>query len=137
MRVNFGDALCMVSYQPVAGTQWSIALVCPEKDILQAYNKLTAVLIPLIVIGLLFILMLCRRIVAHAISPLNRLVEQSQRLAEGRYDERIAHTDRHDAVGRLQNSFAIMQKSLNRHVSAIKKVNEETEVKEGMKIIED
>lgn len=127
MRVNFGNAPCMVSYQPIAGTQWSLALVCPEKDILQAYNKLTAVLIPLIVIGLLFILMLCRRIVAHAISPLNRLVEQSQRLAEGRYDERIAHTDRHDAVGRLQNSFAIMQKSLNRHVSAIKKVNEETE----------
>lgn len=126
MKVRIYDEPCLVCYSPVAGTNWSIALVCPESDILHGYNQLGYLIAVLITIGLLLILWLCRRIVSHAIHPLNRLVDQSQRIAEGHYDEQIPHSTRLDAVGRLQNSFAAMQESLESHISDIRQLNEET-----------
>ncbi|MBR1389234.1 MAG: HAMP domain-containing protein [Prevotella sp.] len=127
MRVIVDGEPSLVCYQPVKGTHWSLALICPESDILYNYNQLKYIITPLLLIGLVLIMLLCRRIVTNAISPLNRLVEQSQRIAAGQYDEQIPHTRRRDVVGRLQNSFATMQESLNRHVSDIKRVNAETE----------
>jgi signal transduction histidine kinase len=101
-------------------------LVIPDREILQAYYRLAYIIIPLIVIGLVVILLITRRIVAQAIEPLNQLLTQSQELASGNYAERIPHTKRDDAVGQLQNSFATMQESLDRHVSDIKKAADET-----------
>lgn len=126
MKVRIYEEPCLVCYGPVAGTNWSLALVCPESDILHSYNQLGYLIAILIIVGLLMILWLCRRIVSHAIRPLNRLVDQSQRIAEGHYGEQIPHSTRQDAVGRLQNSFATMQESLNRHMSDIQQANEET-----------
>ncbi|MBQ7419468.1 MAG: HAMP domain-containing protein [Prevotella sp.] len=126
MKVRVNEQPCQVSYCPVDGTDWSLALVCPDSDILRSYNQLTYIILALITVGLVLILWLCRKIVTHAIRPLNRLVDQSQRMAEGHYDERIPRSTRVDAVGRLQNSFAAMQESLDRHISEIQKVNEET-----------
>ena len=127
MRIIIDGAPCQVCYQPVPGTQWSLALVCPDRDILSSYYRLTYVIVPLLLLGLLLILLLCRRIAAHASRPLNRLLTQSQRIAEGHYGERIPHSRRGDAVGQLQNIFATMQESLDRHISDIRRVNRETE----------
>ena len=125
MSVRINGVPCIVSYQPVPGTNWSLALVCPERTILQNYNLLAYILIPLLVIGLLFILIFCGFTVAHAIRPLNQLSDNLQRIADGHYDGTIARSDQHDVVGRLQNSFAAMQESLSRHVSDIQQLNAE------------
>lgn len=125
MRVTVGDQPCLVCYQPVAGTNWSLAIVCPDSDILRNYYKLTYIICPLLVIGLLLILFFCRRIVKHALSPLNQLENQMQIIAEGKYDEKIPHIKRRDVVGLLQNSFATMQESLERHVGNIRQMNEQ------------
>ena len=126
MRVSINGTSCLVCYQPVPDTKWCLALVIPDREILQAYYRLAYIIIPLIVIGLVVILLITRRIVAQAIEPLNQLLTQSQELASGNYAERIPHTKRDDAVGQLQNSFATMQESLDRHVSDIKKAADET-----------
>lgn len=126
-EVKIGDTPCFVCYKAVPGTNWSMALVCPETDVLRGYNHLTFIVGPLLFFGLLLILVFCRSIVAHAIKPLNTLLEQTKLIASGLYDEQIAHTDREDAVGGLQNSFAAMQESLERHINEIKQTNKETE----------
>ena len=126
MAVDVNGKKCLVCYGPVTGTKWSLALVIPESDILHSYNQLSYIIAVLILIGLVLILWSCRKIVAHAIRPLNRLVELSQRLADGQYDEKIKATSRQDVVGRLQNSFVAMQDSLNRHIGDIQQVNDET-----------
>ena len=126
MQVSINGTPCMVCFQPVPDTRWCLALVIPDREILHAYYRLTNVIVPLIIIGLIVILLISRRIVAQAIKPLYQLLTQSQKLAEGNYSERIPHTLRDDAVGRLQNSFATMQESLDRHVYDIKNVAEET-----------
>jgi signal transduction histidine kinase len=50
----------------------------------------------------------------------------SKKIAEGRYDEVIPHTQREDAVGQLQNSFATMTEALVEHVDSIRQTTEET-----------
>ncbi len=124
--VVLDDKPCIVCYQPIAGTSWSLALVCPEKSFLHSYNNLTYIIIPLIVVGLLLIALFCHHIVHQALRPLSALVSQSQRITEGFYDEQIEHTQRIDAVGRLQNSFASMQESLKEHVTEIQQVINDT-----------
>lgn len=123
--VKINGEPCLVSYQPVPGTNWSLALVCPERSVLRNYNRLNLIIGPLIVIGLLLILLFSIFTVAHAIRPLNKLTGKLQRIADGHYDERISPTHYTDVVGRMQNSFAKMQESLSLHVNDIQQMNTE------------
>ena len=126
MSVRIDGKPCLICYQPVPGTPWSLALVCPEWSILQGYHRLNFIISPLIILGLLFILLYCSITVAHAIHPLYRLTNKVQRIAEGHYDERIKQSKYNDVVGRLQNTFATMQESLSSHLNDIQQMNEET-----------
>ena len=126
MSVNINGMACLVSYQLVPGTDWSLALVCPERSILMNYNRLNLILSPLVIIGLLLILLFSIITVAHTIRPLNKLTEKIQRISAGHYDEQINTSSYNDIVGRLQNTFATMQKSLSHHVSDIQHMNAET-----------
>lgn len=129
MSVVFDGKPCLVCYQPVPGTKWSLALVCPERSILQNYNRLTYIIAPLLIIGLLLILFFNRITVTRAIRPLNKLINKLQRITEGHYDEQISRSRYHDVVARLQNSFATMQESLSSHVNEIRQINEETSLR--------
>ena len=125
MRVTIDDKPCIVSYQPVPGTNWSLALVCPEKSMLYGYNRLNLIIAPLIIIGLILILLLSSVTVTHVTQPLNKLMGKLQRIADGHYDEQISPSRHKDVVGRLQTSFATMQESLDRHVTNIQQMNTE------------
>ena len=127
MSVRIKGVPCIVSYQPVPGTNWSLALVTPERTLLHSYNLLAYIVSALLIIGLVLILLFSSFTVANAIRPLYNLTKKLQRIADGHYDETIERTRHRDVVGRLQNSFAIMQASLDRHVSDIRKMNIEAE----------
>ena len=125
LRVNIDGEPCLVCYQPVPGTKWSLALICPDRNILQNYNHLSYIIAPLIFIGLLLILLFCSMAVTHAIRPLNKLASKLQRIAAGHYDEKISRSRYNDAVGHLQNNFVTMQESLSQHVNNIQQMNAE------------
>lgn len=125
MSVMINGERCLVCYQPVPGAPCSLALVCPERSVLQSYNRLGFIITPLIIIGLLMILLFSSVTVAQAIRPVYKLTGKLQRIAEGHYDDRIPETHHKDVVGRMQNSFATMQESLFRHVSDIQQMNAE------------
>ena len=126
MSVNIDGMACIVSYQAVPGTDWSLALICPEQSILSNYNRLSIIVTPLVGIGLLLVLLFSIFTVAHAIRPLNKLTRKIQKITAGDYDEQIKVSPYNDIVGRLQNTFATMQKSLSQHVSDIQHMNDET-----------
>ena len=131
MLINIDGASCLVCYQPVPGTPWSLALISPESDILKGYYILANILVPLIFVGLLLILLFCQHTVSQAISPLNRLLGISQLIASGQYDVVIPYVKRKDVVGRLQNSFARMQESLKRRVEDVQRVANEITQRNG------
>lgn len=114
----------LVTYQRVPGTLWSLALVCPDDDILSGYNQQTYIVLPLLVIGLIFILLLCHHSVAHSIRPLNELLVKTQTIASGNMEVYIPRSQREDAIGSLQNSFASMLQRLNFHMGSVRYTTE-------------
>lgn len=116
-----------IFYRPLERTGWSIAIVCPESDVFSRYNKLFYIVWTIIGIGMLLLLLFCYQTVRRAIQPLTQLAQQAQRIADGHFDEPLPPSERHDSVGRLTNSFILMQKSLAKNVSDIRRVNAELE----------
>lgn len=126
MHVTVNGQYWHVTYKPVPDTDWSLALICLDSEILKGYYQQTIIIIVLIVIGLLVIVILCYKVVGRTIRPINTLLELTQRIAEGHYDVTVPKSDREDVIGQLQNSFATMQKSLDDHVGSIRRTVEQT-----------
>lgn len=126
MSVIIDGVPSIVCYQPVPGASWSLALVCPDSDVLAGYHKLSYILGPLFIIGLLAFLLLCYRSVAHTIRPINTLLDKTQSITEGNMEIHIPQSQREDAVGRLQNSFATMLRFLQFHMGSVRYTTEQT-----------
>ncbi len=127
MRVFINGKPCIVFYQPLKGTPWSIAMVCPEHEMSSGYNRLIYILVPLLIVGLVLMLVVCWKIIKHFIKPLDQLSQQSRYITDGHFDKMLPLSNRPDVIGHLQNSFVAMQQSINEHVSNIQHVNDETE----------
>ena len=127
MHVKLDNELRHVCYMPLADTGWSLALVCNDEDVLKDYNQLAVVMIVIVVIGMLLILWITRRVVQRNIGPLNELMEATEKIAEGNYDNVIPETNHKDVVGKLQNAFHKMQQAILAHVEHIKTTEEEIE----------
>ena len=116
-----------IFYRPLTRTGWSIAIVCPASDVFARYNRMVAAVWAVIGIGLALLMLFCYLIVHRAMLPLQQLDEQARRIAEGHFDEPLPESRRRDSVGRLQNSFILMQRSLAQMVGNIKNANERLE----------
>ena len=116
---------CYVFYRHLEQTGWSIAIVYPESEIFKGYNRLFYIVMGIIVVGLILLLILCRKIVKSALVPVNQLARQARHIAAGNFDERMEPSDRIDAVGLLQNSFCKMQKFIAGYISDIQMMNNE------------
>lgn len=116
-----------IFYRPLERTGWSIAIVCPAIDVFGHYDRLLATVWTLIGIGLLLLLLFCYLTVRKALTPLHQLATQAGRIADGQFDEPLPHSSRTDSVGRLTNSFILMQQSLATTVADIRRVNTELE----------
>lgn len=126
MMVNMDGADCIVCYQPVPGTKWSLAIVCPDSDVMEGYHRLIYIVVSLLVLGLLVIILLSHRAMAHTIRPLYELLDKTQSITAGNMDVTIPRTTRIDVIGRLQNSFAQMLESLNYHMKSVRFVSDQT-----------
>ena len=124
MHIDINGTHCHVSYHPVPGTDWSLALVCPENEVLADYRQLGYVIAALIIIGLLTIVWLCHHEVRQTISPINQLLDTTRRFVDGNYDESIPLSTQNDDVGQLQNAFAAMQQALYNHMGRIRQTTE-------------
>ena len=127
MDVRLDGKSHIVLYRPLEGTQWSVALVCPSNEMLRGYNRLNYILLPLLVIGLLLLVLGCRRIVRHFIQPLGLLAAELRQIGEGDYEKPLPLSQRTDLIGQLQNSFVQMRRSISQHIREAEKTKRETE----------
>ena len=114
-----------IFYRPLERTGWSIAIVCPANDIFARYNRLVIVVWIITAIGLMLLMLFCYQTVRRAVQPLSQLDEQVKRIADDHFDEPLPESPRRDSVGRLTNSFILMQQSLAKSVADIRRVNDE------------
>ena len=120
---------CLVLEQPLSDSGWRLALVCPEEDIFKAYNNMIMIIVSVMIFGLLFMFAICYYIVRITMQPVVTLTRQTTDIAEGHFDRQIAPSTRIDEVGKLQNSFHTMQKSIASHVAELEATRSETERK--------
>jgi signal transduction histidine kinase len=125
LEINHNHTLYHVCYAPVPDTGWSLALVCPESDVMYGFTKIGYLLIAIIIIGLLLILWIIDYIVKETLSPIGRLLINTQQLADGNYDEQIPEAKGKGVLARMQNSFAQMQKALNMRMGTLSRNAEE------------
>ena len=135
MHVNYDDKEYHVCYAPVPGTNWSLALVSLDDEVLADYNHLTYLVVLIIIIGLLVIMWITAKVVKKNIQPLNQLLNATERMTKGDLDEVIPHVDRKDLIAKLQNAFREMQlsliswkKEIDHTLEEIKQKNEELEL---------
>lgn len=120
LEIKLNNTLYHVSYAPVPDTGWSLALVCPDYDVMHGFYKIGYLMIAIIIIGLLLIIWLCNRVTKQTLSPIGRLLDNTRHLAEGNYDEQIPKAEGKGVIARLQNSFAQMQNALNTRMGTLR-----------------
>ncbi len=95
---------------------WSAAIVLPKDDIFGEYILLHYIVLAITFIGLTLLFISCFYFIRRQLLPLRKLEKSAKHIAEGFYDETIPYSRRLDEVGRLQNDFREMQKSLSTRV---------------------
>lgn len=117
---------CHVGYAPIPNTNCSLALVCPEYDVQKNYNRMVMLVMLFDLLGIVFIVLLCRWGVHRALAPISRLRDMAQRIAADHHNtETIDLSPRIDAVGALQNSFAAMQQGIRHQLADIRQATDE------------
>ena len=129
-------------YRPMEHTGWSIAIVCPDSDVFDSYNRMLNIVLAIIVLFLLLLLLSCYLIIRNAVVPINLLAKSSREMAKrvqvlkgskvqefkgSSVEEQLTVSKRVDTIGQLQNSFVRMLQSLNDHVSELHHINAEME----------
>lgn len=104
-------------YRPFNNTDWGMAMLCPERDIMADYNRLQTTGIIVMVVVLLLLLLLCRLVIDRNLKPLDLLSAKVRRISQNHFDEPIPTNNRQDEIGELQRSFSTMQQSLANHLS--------------------
>jgi methyl-accepting chemotaxis protein/sigma-B regulation protein RsbU (phosphoserine phosphatase) len=96
---------------------WSIATICHKDDIFGEYNHLVFHVLGIVFIALLIFYMLCKMAIRKQMKPLQYLIESSDRIADGHYDENIPDLSRDDEVGTFYKHYQTMLKALEKDVA--------------------
>ena len=113
-----------IFYKPFKNTGWSVATICPERDIFDPYNKLQRVARITMIVGLLLLLIFCLIIVNRNLQPLKHLADFTELTAEGQFTDEVPDNTRPDEIGKLQHRFYSLQQALRQYISQI---HQETE----------
>jgi len=107
-------------YEPVYNNQYGLVVIIPIKAIYSHFSDIQLFLLFSGVIGVLMLLFFCSIVIIRHIRPLRQLANSAQRIAGGHLDEPIPDSNRKDEIGKLQNSLAKMQRSLNSYLEEIR-----------------
>lgn len=101
---------------------WSVGIIYPEDDIFGDYNRLIYDVLAISIIGLLLLFLLSQAIIHRQLLPLRLLTQSAQHIAQGNYNEQIPDSHQEDEIGRLQNHFQQMQKSLANNINELEQL---------------
>jgi len=120
-----------VFFQPVKQTGWSVALICPEREIFVEFNRFQRIIRAIVLLGLLLMLFVCHLVVSRELDPLRRLARQADLIATGHFDEVLPVSGREDEIGQLTHSFSDMQTSLVKYIDQLTRTTASRERIEG------
>ena len=120
MHVTYNNKLYHVTFRPVPGTRWSLALACPDKEAMKSYYHMGYMIFAIIIIGLLIIVWVSRQVAKQTITPILRLLDVTKKISNGNFDEPIPVSKSNGVLGHLQNSFVKMQRSIHDNMTKLR-----------------
>lgn len=115
---------CYVFYKPFKKTEWSVAIICPERDLMAGYLRLKHAVLVISAIGILLLLLFSWSIIRKSLRPLRYLARSARRIAGENFTSNIQESHRTDEIGRLTNSFRTMQQSLAGYIGEVRQETE-------------
>jgi len=121
----FGEDM-FISYSPIRGTKWSLAIMAPQQDFRSEVNQaiFTSIIIAisLLSIFVLLLIFLLRKILTV---PLNVITKNANEGARGRFVNEIpeSYTERTDEIGQLTKAFMLMSKTAHNVIKTIDKLS--------------
>lgn len=114
----------IVFYQPLRNDRWSVAITCPASDLNNRFSRPQTILTATGLGAMLLLLLFCWITIGYHLRPLHLLAESARRIASGKMDEPIHDSKQKNEIGQLQNSFAIMKRTLADYMDEMKQKQE-------------
>ena len=118
---------CFVFYRPFKNTGWSVAIVCPERDIYDAYYKMRDAISLISLVGVLCLMLFTWLIVRRSLRPLKLLAASTLSVTDQLFTVKVDDTRRPDEIGQLQHSFHTMQQALGNHIQQLRQLTDKLE----------
>lgn len=108
-----------VPYGPISNG-WSIALVCPYREIFSHTIEMNNVFLIVSIIAMLLLFIFCMRIIRKHLEPVTQLSVSALNMAKGRFDAQLPEIQTEDELRKLHDSMEYMQKSITSYISELK-----------------
>lgn len=115
-RITIDGEHSIVFYAPLEYTNWSVAIVVPEKVMLIPPLIMTGIMMLIIIVGLVVVWLFCRSNIRQITSPLGILAQSANEVAKGNFEAPLPTIGHKDEICKLRESFASMQQSLMTYV---------------------
>ena len=114
-----------VFFAPIKHVGWSMATVIPMKELYEAGNIFSVVILILMAIGIVVVFLVCYHTIIRMTKPLTRFACSADEIAQGKIDVPLPIITTHDEMRRLHDSFKTMQFSLMDQIEEVKQINEQ------------
>ncbi len=121
------DTTSVVFYTPVPSSGWSVAMVCPLRDVYSGTRKLGFTLAITLLLVLLVLFWIIYYVIGRMTRPLRAFSESARKIAEGDFNAPLPEIKSKDEMLMLKDSFHHMQVSLTDYID---KLTETTSAKE-------
>lgn len=105
-------------YGPLSN-QWSVAIICSYKAILERTLQMNIVLILVGAFGLFLLFMLCLLTIRKITKPITQFSESALSIAKGNFNTKLPIIHSHDELKTLHDSFVYMQLSLQTYIEEL------------------
>lgn len=105
-----------VAYGPIEGSDWSLAVVYPQRELLEGARSLLRTQLLLMGLGLLLLAVVVWLLVRRITRPLVALTASAARLGAGELDTPLPVAHSRDEIGTLTAAFARMRDSLKAYL---------------------
>lgn len=106
------DTLSYVFYAPVERAKWSVAVICPYKDVFAGVEQIKTTVIVISLAGLVLLLLFCLYTIRKLTNPLTKFADSAISIARGDFSASLPDIRSKDEMGKLHESFEFMQHSL-------------------------
>ncbi len=121
------DTTSIVFYTPVPSSGWSVAMVCPLRDIYSGTKRMGYTLAVTLFVILILLFVIINYVIGKMTDPLKEFSRSARKIAEGDFNAPLPEIESEDEMRMLRDSFQHMQESLTDYID---RLTETTSAKE-------